>query len=100
MNLYILEGTEPRKAISYEESVEFWQKDKGQKGKVDYIEFPDGVRVSTIFLGMDHSMGDGPPLLFETMIFGGEHDQYQRRYTTYEEAQEGHRKAVEIALNS
>ena len=25
--------------------------------------------ISTIFLGMDHSFGFGPPLLFETMVF-------------------------------
>lgn len=25
--------------------------------------------VSTIFLGLDHSFGPGPPLLFETMVF-------------------------------
>src|SRR5258706_13563526 len=29
------------------------------------------VRVSTVFLGFDRSFGQGPPLLFETMIFGG-----------------------------
>jgi hypothetical protein len=29
------------------------------------------------------------------MIFGGEHDQYQERYTSYEDALEGHK----IALN-
>ena len=34
------------------------------------------------------------PILFETMIFGGEHDQYQERYATREEAVEGHARAV------
>ena len=30
------------------------------------------VRVSTIFLGLDHNVfGDRPPELFETMVFGG-----------------------------
>lgn len=34
--------------------------------------------VSMVFLGLDHSFDDdGPPLLFETMIFGGLHDQDQ-----------------------
>jgi hypothetical protein len=28
-----------------------------------------GERLSTVFLGMDHSYGDGPPLIFETMLF-------------------------------
>src|SRR5882757_3426775 len=60
--------------------------------------FPaEGVRVSTVFLGLDHSFGSsGPPILFETMIFGGEHDQYQERYSTWEEAEAGHKRAVEM----
>lgn len=53
------------------------------------------VLVSTVFLGMDHSWGDGPPLLFETMVFhdGDGTDQY--RYPTREDAWEGHRMAVQ-----
>jgi hypothetical protein len=40
--------------------------------------------VSTVFLGIDHAFGGGPPLLFETMVFGGEHDQSQwRHYNRY-----------------
>lgn len=27
--------------------------------------------VSTVWLGIDHSFGDGPPLIFETMVFSG-----------------------------
>ena len=34
------------------------------------------VRVSTVFLGIEHSWGQGFPVLWETMIFGGEHDGY------------------------
>lgn len=48
------------------------------------------VTVSTVHLGLDHRYGGGSPLIFETMIFGGEHDQYQRRYSTEEEAMRGH----------
>ena len=55
------------------------------------------VRVSTVFLGIDHSCGDGPPLLFETMIFGGKHDEYQQRYTTWPEAAIGHVEACQLA---
>jgi hypothetical protein len=56
-----------------------------------------GPTVSTVFLGMNHNWGNGPPLLFETMIFGGEHDEYQERYATREEAIEGHERAVALA---
>lgn len=54
----------------------------------------DGVFISTVFLGMDYNWGNGQPLLFETMIFGGEFDQYQERYSTWEEAEEGHKVAL------
>ena len=55
-----------------------------------------GVKVSTVFLSLDHSFGHGPPVLWETMIFGGEHDEYQERYSTYDDAVAGHQKAVEM----
>jgi hypothetical protein len=48
------------------------------------------VEVSTVFLGLDHSFGQGRPVLFETMIFGGKHDQDQERYCTWKEAEKGH----------
>jgi len=35
--------------------------------------------VSTVFLGMNHRFGDGPPLVWETMIIGGDLDAYQTR---------------------
>jgi hypothetical protein len=49
-----------------------------------------GARVSTVFLGLDHSHGFGPPLIFETMVFGGPLDQEQDRYTTTQQAIDGH----------
>lgn len=55
----------------------------------------DEVEVSTVFLGLDHSfLSEGPPVLFETMIFGGEHDGWMERYSTWEEAEIGHNIAV------
>jgi len=59
-----------------------------------------GCRVSTVFLGLDHSYCYDEvhePVLFETMIFGGKYDQYQDRYCTWDEAIEGHKKAVKLA---
>ena len=38
-----------------------------------------GARVSTVFLGIDHSFHNGPPILWETMVFGGPLDQEQDR---------------------
>lgn len=53
------------------------------------------VRISTIFLGLDHSFGSGPPLLFETMVFGGPLDQEMDRYSTREEAEKGHKEMID-----
>jgi hypothetical protein len=53
------------------------------------------VRVSTVFLGLDHGFL-GRQLWFETMIFGGEHDGWQDRYETWEQAEAGHRRALEM----
>ncbi len=51
----------------------------------------DPVLVSTVFLGLDHNYyPSGPPILFETMVFGGPLDGYQYRYATFEEALQGH----------
>ena len=55
------------------------------------------IEVSTVFLGLDHSFGRGAPLLWETMIFGGQHDGYQDRYATKAGALLGHEHAVRIA---
>lgn len=58
---------------------------------------PLGVMISTVFLGIDHSfLSDSDPILFETMIFGGEFDGYQERYSTWEQAEEGHKKLIEL----
>lgn len=53
--------------------------------------------VSTVFLGVDHAFGDGPPLLFESMVFklGDWGDIESRRYSTWEQALAGHRELVE-----
>jgi hypothetical protein len=53
--------------------------------------------VSTVFLGIDHSFGEGPPLIFETMVFGppdgGEVD--MDRCSTWAEAEAMHAGFVE-----
>jgi len=59
----------------------------------DMDEGPGGdkVRVSTVFLGLDHRFGgDGPPLLWETLVFGGPLDGTMRRYSSRAAAVRGH----------
>lgn len=62
--------------------------------KVASNEF-DGVIVSTVFLGLDHSFGGETPILFETLVFNGPMDGEMERYTTWDEAEIGHAKMCE-----
>lgn len=67
------------------------------KRRVARDEFENGaVSVSTVFLVINHSWSAGPPMLFETMIFGGPHADYQTRCSTYHEAEIQHQKALEM----
>ncbi len=52
------------------------------------------VRVSTVFLGLDHSFGQGSPVLWETMVFGGDRDQEMHRYSSKKEAIKHHDELV------
>lgn len=56
------------------------------------------VMLSTVWLGLDHSWGEGPPLIFETMIFGLSEDEFQYRYATEREALLGHAKCEDLLL--
>lgn len=53
-----------------------------------------GVRISTAWLGLDHQFGGGPPLIFETMLFGKAFDFQGERYSTEAEALAGHAEWV------
>lgn len=65
--------------------------------RVAFTQVDDHVGVSTVWLGVDHQFGDGPPLIFETMVFGGPLDQEQERYSTEEQARAGHEDMVKRA---
>lgn len=59
----------------------------------------NGKFISTVFLGINHNWGEGDPLLFETMVFPSKDnfaDLYCDRYSTWEEAELGHKKAVDL----
>ena len=54
-----------------------------------------GVFVSTVWLGRDHGYGTSLPIIFETMIFGGEWNVECRRYHSELGAVRGHIEAVD-----
>ena len=74
-----------------------------EKSKKRHVadEIIDGYRVSTVFLGVDHSHDyQGAPALFETMIFDAESGRdvfwYQERCSTWSEAEQQHIRAVKF----
>ena len=87
---YILEGKSPKPVDDLLEWAEWFET---ANRRVARTKMWLGVEVSTVFLGLDYSFGRGPPVLFETMIFGGKQDQYQARYYTWAESEIGHRQA-------
>jgi len=77
--------------------------------RVAETTLPDGTWVSTVWLGLDHQYGDGPPLIFETMVFPFYNqreglkrmeDRDMERYSTLQEAEEGHRRMVDKWMNA
>lgn len=56
----------------------------------------DDLWVSTVWVGLDHCLGDGAPLIFETMVFGPDSwtDLFCERYSTEAEAYAGHERVV------
>lgn len=65
----------------------------------NHVADENGVNfVSTVFLGFNHGLGmkGYRPQYFETMVFGGKHNEIVARYETLKEATEGHAKILEI----
>ena len=58
-----------------------WFEDGQKKGtRIVLREKIGDSEVSTVFLGMEHNFGaPGPPVLWETMVFGGALDEEQDR---------------------
>lgn len=62
------------------------------------------LELRTVFSGVDYRRfgasrpNDGPPLVFETMVFGDVTGRYIARCSTWEEAEEMHRRAVRLAM--
>ncbi len=60
-----------------------------------------GVRISTIFLALDYSFsgGDAQPVLWETMVFGGDMEGWQRRCAgNWEQAEAMHLATIALVL--
>ena len=96
MDNYILDGKVAKPIGNILEWAKWYE---GADRIVKKTKLPNHVEVSTVFLGLDHSFGNGKPLLFETMVFGGEYDQHTERYSTYEEAEKGHDEVINLIFS-
>ena len=90
---WILRDRQPV-SVKFDEYVEWAKGDFEQERRVGLDHVGD-VKVSTVFMTVDHALGGSEPILFETMVFGGDHDQDCWRYSTWGEAAAGHRRVVE-----
>jgi len=94
-NLYFILDKD-RNAVPVEDVLDWakWKTDNPALSNVAYDKRGD-VEVSTIFLGTNHNWRTGPPILFETMVFGGDNDGLQVRYETWNQAEAGHLRICE-----
>lgn len=73
-----------------------WFEQSGMRRVIANTELPSGIRVSTVFLGIDMA-GREEPVLWETMTFGGEYDFVCDRYRSRKDALIGHEMWVLVA---
>lgn len=95
---YILNANgDPEPCHDLQEWARWYETKEAQRQRVLKQEMVGDVKVSTVFLGLDHSFGGGAPILWETMIFGGPHDGYQERCQLRDQAVEMHARAMAVA---
>jgi hypothetical protein len=98
LEFYKLDGHEPVPidVTSVEDLIELGRLYESEERRVACTKIGD-VEVSTVFLCVDtaYIAEEHVPILFETMVFGGEMDEYCERWCTWGEAEEGHKAVVE-----
>ncbi len=91
-------------AATRDEWAEFFE--DNEKRQVAYDEIRHGeatIKVSTVFLGLNHNLLPGPPLWFETMVFwpGNEGwDQYQERHENWQVTAYRHSRVLAAVKDS
>jgi len=91
MHLYKLLGKLP---VPIDDVLEWGQWFEDADRRVARDEIGD-YTVSTVFLGLDHSMGGAEPQLFETMVFKGTESTWCERCATWDQALEQHAAMVD-----
>lgn len=100
MNLYTLDAN--RNPVPCTDTIRWCQWMQTADRKVD-LTVIGPVDVSTVFLGLDHSHGQGSPLLWETMTFSddlnGPPQEQDRCSGTWADAQAMHDRMVDKIRN-
>lgn len=106
MNSFVLNGRVAEACPDLVRWVKFMKNTEARRISETFV---GPMRVSTVFIGLDHNFCEKcPPILFETMVFAPcepeqvfsmtitseEIPDYTRRYCTYEEAEAGHAEVV------
>jgi hypothetical protein len=88
---YILKGHRPVRCRDLFE----WALWMHEADRCVALSIQGDVRVSTVFLGLDHNhWEEGPPILFESTAFVGHESVGCDRYSTWKQAEDGHRNMV------
>jgi hypothetical protein len=91
---YILDENDNPIKVGIRERSEFFESNR-DKIVVSCTKFDDDIKLSTVFLGLDHNFsGEGGPVLYESLWFGGVHANEMRRYRTKQEALSGHEEMI------
>lgn len=93
MGYHVLDADHVARPATFEEWAEFMARPFETSRRVAKTVVGD-AEVSTVFLAVDHAFWGSTPVLFETMVFGGENDGDTWRYSTWDEAVAGHALAV------
>jgi len=89
---WILDANGEPKQINDWEAWAVWYERSDRIVALDLFEWG---RVSTVFLGLDYGFGREPPILYETLVFGGPLAGECKRYATRTEALQGHAAMLE-----
>ena len=79
LDYWVLDEDHQPMAVDHEEWAKWMMRGFDETKRVAKTEVGE-AEVSTVFLSLDHGWGEGPPILFETMVFGGPHSDDKWRY--------------------
>lgn len=96
---YKLDGHRPVQVNHLDADFDRWFSDPKNR-RIAVFQPTNKVEVSTVFLSLDHSFTDGAPVLFETMVFGGQLDGYQIRTRTWDQAMNQHFSTCALVCGS